>query len=89
MATLSSIPAARAIVLVNSKSTYELSMKFRASEECPPVPLLVVTRETGAELARLVQEHPRVVEVRVGVANTSRPQSLELERQLPCKDTYM
>ena len=82
-ATLSSIPAARAMILVNPKSTYELSMKFRSSEESPPVPLFVVTRETGAELLRLVGEYPRAVEVRVGVSDHTggRPQSLELENR--------
>ena len=83
LATLSSIPAARAMILVNPKSTCELSTKFRSSEESPPVPLLVVTRETGAELLRLVEEHPRAVEVRVGVSDhvSGRPQSLELEKR--------
>ena len=89
LATLSSIPAARAMILVNPKSTSELSMKFRSSEESPPVPLLVVTSETGAELLKLVEEHTLAVEVRVGVSDrvSGRPQSLELDKRESCKCT--
>ena len=85
IATLSSIPAARAMILINPKSTYELSMKFRSNEESPPVPLLLVTRETGTELLNLVGEWPRAVEVRVGMSDASRPQSLEMEKRESCK----
>ena len=74
-ATLSSIPAAHAIILVNTDNTLRLPEKRvregggrgggGGGEQCPPVPVLVVTRETGAELLALVREHPRCVEVKV------------------------
>ena len=34
-------------------------------DQTPPVPVLVVTRETGRELLRLVTENPREVFVKV------------------------
>ena len=86
MATLSSIPAAMAIVLISPSTSHTLPGKYGEGEEvCPPVPLLVVTRETGEELMTLVEEHPRVVEVKVGGANISRPHSLEFQREGSCK----
>ena len=54
-----------------------------STEQVPPVPVLVVTRETGRELVRLVETHPREVEGRVETAlrtplspNISSPTSL-------------
>ena len=81
MATLSSIPAARAMILVNHSRSYELSAKFQSEEQCSPVPMLLVTQETGRELLRLVGDHQREVEARVGVSGSSRPLSLELEKR--------
>ena len=39
--------------------------KFQSEEQSPPVPVLVVAKETGMELLRLVGEHPRDVHVKV------------------------
>ena len=78
MATLSSIPAARAIILINTDNTVLLSAKKLnlgggggggTGEQSSPVPVLVVTRETGEELLKLAAEYPRGVEVKVAVAN--------------------
>ena len=75
MATLSSIPAARGIILINADNTHLLSAKKLnlggggGGEQCSPVPVLVVTREIGAELLMLVTEYPRDVEVKVDVSN--------------------
>ena len=86
MATLSSIPAARGIILINTDNSHLLSAKKLnlggggggeggggegggGEERCSPVPVLVVTREIGAELLRLVAEYPRGVEVKVDVSN--------------------
>ena len=88
LAKLSSIPAAKAMILVNPKSSYKLSMKFGTpSQKTLPIPVLVVTRETGSELLKLVEEHPQAVEMRVGVSEhvSSRPQILELEKKESCK----
>ena len=81
MATLSSIPAARAMILVNHGRNYELSEKFHTEDQSPPVPMLVVTQETGRELLRLVQENPREVEVKVGVTGSSSPGSLVKKKE--------
>ena len=75
MATLSSIPAARAIILINTENSHLLSAKKLnlggggGGEQCFPVPVLVVMKEMGAELLRLVAEYPRGVEVKVDVSN--------------------
>ena len=42
-----------------------LSEKYQSEEQSPPVPVLVVTRETGNELLRLLAENPREVFVKV------------------------
>ena len=68
MATLSSIPASRGMILINSENSLLLSERLNSEELSAPVPVLVVTRETGAELLRLVGEHPRAVEVKVEVS---------------------
>ena len=39
--------------------------KFKSEGPPPPVPVLVVTRETGMELVRLVETHPREVYMKV------------------------
>ena len=39
--------------------------KFKSEGPPPPVPVLVVTRETGRELIRLVETHPREVYMKV------------------------
>ena len=69
MSMLASIPATLAVVLTNTHDGYDLSKKFSSSEEqgCP-VPMLVVTRETGREIARLVQENVRAIEARVDLS---------------------
>ena len=77
MATLSSIPAARAIILINTENSHLLSAKKLnlggggggGGEQCFPVPVLIVMKEMGAELLRLVAEYPRGVEVKVDVSN--------------------
>ena len=44
---------------------YRLAEKFQSEEQSPPVPVLVVTKDTGRELLRLVKENPRNVFVKV------------------------
>jgi hypothetical protein len=65
MSTMASTPAALAIVFVNSENTFRLAEKFQSEEQSPPVPVLVVTKDTGRELLRLVKENPRNVFVKV------------------------
>lgn len=75
MATLSSIPAARAMVLINYENSLEISgenpTKARTpggrqgGDWCPPVPVVMVTGETGAELMKLVTDYPRCVDIKV------------------------
>ena len=63
MSLMASIPATLAVVLINFDDTYELSEKFVSEEgEMPPVPVILVTNETGSRLLRLLEENPRDVE---------------------------
>ena len=77
LSMMASIPATMAVILINSEDSYRLSDKFHTEDQSPPVPMLVVTQETGRELLRLVRENPREVEVKV-VLPQSLPQSLPL-----------
>ena len=45
--------------------TCRLAEKLQSEEQSPPVPVLVVTKDTGRELLRLVRENPREVFVKV------------------------
>ena len=62
---MASIPATMAVILINSEDSYRLSDKFHTEDQSPPVPMLVVTQETGRELLRLVQENPREVKIKI------------------------
>ena len=42
-----------------------MAEKFQSEGQSPPVPVLVVTSETGQELKRLVRENPREMYVKV------------------------
>ena len=53
---------------VSFSKIYRLSEKLASSLQTPPVPVVVVTRETGRELARLLEEHPRELEARIETA---------------------
>ena len=82
MSMLSSIPATLAVVLVNHRDGYELSERLGArSEGGCPVPMVVVTRETGRELERLLRENDRAVEVKIELASKTNP-SPALSRSL-------
>ena len=63
--TMASIPATMAVVLINSEDSYTLTGKFHSEEQTPPVPMLVVTKETGGKLLQLVEDHPRDVQIKI------------------------
>ena len=75
MSTMASIPATMAVVLINSQSGYDLGKKFNSEEQGSPVPMVVVTKETGKELLRLVEENPRKVTVKVELSPNAKPNS--------------
>ena len=69
MSMLASIPATLALVLVNNQDGYELSERLSgSSEQGCPVPMVIVTRETGREMEMLLQENERAVEVKMDIA---------------------
>ena len=68
MSMLASIPATLAVILTNTHDGYDLSKKFGSEEEGCPVPMLVVTKETGREIARLIGENARSIEARVDLS---------------------
>ena len=65
LSMMASIPATMAVILINSEDSYRLSDKFHTEAQSPPVPMLVVTQETGRELLRLVRENPREVKIKI------------------------
>ena len=77
MSVLSSIPATLAVVLVNTRDNFDLAEKFARSdsEQGCPVPMLVVTKEAGREMTRIVAENDRNVEatVELGAGSKSHP----------------
>ena len=64
MTTMASVPAAQAIVLINWDNSYLLNKKTYPDGLVPPTSVLVVTKETGRELLRLVTENLRNVEAK-------------------------
>ena len=77
MSMMASIPATMAIVLINSDNSYQLSEKFLSEEQSPPVPVLLVTQETGRELLRLVKENTREVEAKIHSEDREPPASTQ------------
>ena len=65
MSMMASIPATMAIVLINFDNSYRLSEKFLSEEQSSPVPVILVTNETGLELLKLLHENPRDVEATI------------------------
>ena len=78
MSMLSSIPSTLAVVLVNTHDGYELSQKLTSSdnEQGCPVPMVIVTKETGREIARLVEENAQDVEAMMEVVTAQSSPSL-------------
>ena len=73
MSMLASIPATLAVVLVNYRDGYDLSERLSgSSEQGCPVPMVVVTRETGREMERLLRENERAVELKMDIATGSK-----------------
>ena len=75
MSMLASIPATLAVVLINTQDSYDLSKKFNSEEQGSPVPMLVVTKEAGQELLRLVQENTRAIEASVDLSSGAKSYS--------------
>ena len=59
------MPSTKAIVLINIDSTVEVNRKFHPKDENPSVPTLVVTKEVGTALSKLVEANPRAIKVKV------------------------
>ena len=73
LSMLSSIPATMAVVLINYLDGFEVSERLCVGgEQESPVPMVVVTRESGREILRLLAENKRAVEAMVEVAPGSK-----------------
>ena len=84
MSMMDSIPATLAVVLINFDNSYQLSEKFLFNGETPPVPVILVTNETGSELLQFLRENPRDTEVTVH-SEDYQPPVIEEPSPLPCK----
>ena len=76
MSTMASVTATMAIVLVNSENNFTFSKKFHSEEQAPPVPVVMVTKETGMELLKLSRENFREVEARVELSPDKNAQPI-------------
>ena len=76
LSMMASIPATIAVILINSEDSYALTSKFHSEEQTPPVPMLVVTKETGGKLMQIVDDNLRAVEAKVSLPHSlSTPRS--------------
>ena len=76
LSMMASIPATIAVILINSEDSYALTSKFHSEEQTPPVPMLVVTKETGGKLMQIVDDNLRAVEVKISLPHSlSTPRS--------------
>ena len=86
MSIMESIPATLAVVLVNFDDTFRLSEKFVSGEgESPPVPVILVTNETGSRLARLLEENPRDVKAVVHTQSRETASPSLISDPQPCE----
>ena len=76
MSTMASVTATMAIVLVNSENDFTFSRKLHSEEQGPPVPVVMVTKETGTELLKLSRENFREVEAMVELSPDKKAQSI-------------
>ena len=76
MSTMASITATTAIVLVNARNDFKFSRKFRTEEQTPSVPVVMVTKETGAELLALARENFREVEAMLELSPDQKSRQL-------------
>ena len=84
MSMTASAPATLAVVLVNLDDTYRLSERFLSDEgETPPVPVVLVTNETGSQLVRLLEESPRDVEAVIHAENQEQPRTNNATPPIP------
>ena len=79
ISVLASIPATLAVVLINTRDDHELRAKFAPRSDSAeqggcPVPMLVVTSETGREMMRILSENERNVEGTVELGAESKSQ---------------
>lgn len=65
LTVMDSIPATMAIILVNTDNSLQLAEKFVAEGQSAPIPVLVVSADTGRSIVRLVEGNPREVEARI------------------------
>ena len=70
LSTFGSLTSTRALLLVNTYDSYELDEQFRPKSEGPCLPVMVVTKETGAGLLGFLKQHGRDVEVKVHEAGS-------------------
>ena len=86
MSIMGSIPATLAVVLVNFDDTFRLSEKFVSGEgESPPVPVILVTNETGLQLAKLLEENPRDVKAVVHTMSRESASPSPISDPRPCQ----
>ena len=85
LSTTASLTANIAVILINIDNSFSLAEKFLSlsEDQMPLVPVVMVTKETGAELLEMSKEHFRDVEAMIelppgqrnGISSPSSPHS--------------
>ena len=89
ISAMDSIPATMAVILINSEDSYTLPARFYSEEQTPPVPMLVVTKETGEKLMQLVEYNPRAVEAKVETSFQGRLTPVFSVQNTPNQSTFV
>lgn len=66
------VPLPLGVVLINFDNSYQLPEKFLSNGESP-VPVILVTNETGFQLLKFLQENPRDTEVTIHTEDYQPP----------------
>ena len=78
ISAMESMPAMKALLLVNITNSLIVDTKYLLKEDGPSVPTLVVARETGVLLKEHIKVHKEKVEVRVDIV--SKEEKLQSEQ---------
>ena len=65
LTVMDSIPATMAVILVNTDNSLQLAEKFVFEGQSSPIPVLVVSADTGRSILKLMEGNLRGVEARV------------------------
>ena len=81
LSTVDSMPSTKALLLVNTDNTCAVDKKFYPASDVS-LPTLVVTKEVGTFLSRLIDDKPRNVSVKIIPLESNVAEEAEVEMAL-------